>query len=87
MTLSEFHHLDPMQQILFDEAYRQSKLDPPTYICMGKVKISDPFYKDFLDHGIFHKETLKFTGVVRLTKKGKQIYENIQKQKYGIQLH
>lgn len=82
MNLSEFRNLTPFQQIIFEEAYRKSKLEPAEYICLGgKVKVNQHPFKVFIDADIFHKDTLKFCSVVRLTKNGEKQLEEIYKEK------
>lgn len=84
MSLSEFRNLTIHQQIVFDELYRQAKLPAPTFPVFGKfpkTKGGREFFKPFLDFGIIHKDTLKFTGVARMTPAGFEMYESIQKEK------
>lgn len=81
MNLAEFHNLSAHQQIIFEEAYRKENLDPQQFICLGKVKMSDPFFKPFIEKKLILKDHLKFCGVFRLSKLGTEAIENIYKIK------
>lgn len=73
--------LNKNQIITWQQAYEWSKLPEPKYICFGNVpttKEGKKFFKPFLVAGYIHKETLNFTGVFKLTEKGKQKFEELK---------
>jgi hypothetical protein len=76
-------HLTQNQTTTWKQAYEWSKLDEPKYICFGNLpntKDGKEFFKPFLNAGYIHKDTLKFTGVFRLTQTGKNKIEQLLKE-------
>lgn len=74
------HSLNEKQILTWQEAYRKSNLPEPKYICFGNLpntKDGKAFFAPFLKAGYICKNTIKFTGVFRLTDKGKSKFEEL----------
>ena len=72
--------LNKNQILTWQQAYEWSKLETPKYITGFNLKNKDvkEFMQPFLKAGYIHKETLKYTGVFRLTIKGKEKFEELK---------
>jgi len=71
-------NLKEKQIVLFKQAYEWAKLPTPKYPCLGrsaKTKDGKAFVAPFAKQGLIHPETLKYTGVFRLTEKGMKYFE------------
>ncbi len=76
MNLNE-NQIETLQQ-----AYEWAQLPVPKYVCFGRLpqtKDGKPFFAPFLKAGLIHKDTLKYTGVFRLTDKGISYFETLKK--------
>lgn len=74
-------NLNANQILTWQQAYEWSNLTEPKFICFGNMpttKHGKEFFKPFLQGGYIHKDTLKFTGVFRLTDKGKSKFEELK---------
>jgi hypothetical protein len=75
-------HLDCNQIITWKQAYDWAKLPEPRYICLGNMPNTTDgkeFLKPFIQKGYIHKDTLKNTGVFRLTDKGIANFKKLKK--------
>jgi hypothetical protein len=73
------YQLTKDQILTFQQAYEWSKLETPKYICFGRLPQKDKeFFAPFLQAGYIHKDTLKYTGVFRLTPKGISKFEELK---------
>jgi hypothetical protein len=67
------------QILTWQQAYEWSKLEVPKYICFGMLPSKEKkFFAPFLKAGYVHKDTLKYTGVFRLTTKGIYKFEELK---------
>lgn len=74
-------YLNDKQILAWQQAYEWEKLSQPKYICFGTfplTKEGKTFFKPFISAGYIHKDTLKFTGVFRLTDKGITKFEELK---------
>lgn len=77
----ETYSLNDKQILTWQQAYEWANLPEPKYICFGKVpttKEGKAFFKPFISAGYIHNDTLKFTGVFKLTEKGKAKFEELK---------
>jgi hypothetical protein len=73
------YSLNSNQLITWQQAYEWAKLPQPQYICFGIVpKKEKQFFEPFLQAGYIHKDTLKYTGVFKLTEKGMKKFEELK---------
>jgi len=72
--------LNANQILTWQQAYEWQKLETPKYITGFNLKTHKEFMKPFLKAGYIHKDTLKYTGVFRLTKKGIEKFEELKDQ-------
>lgn len=73
--------LNKNQILTWQQAYDWAKLPTPKYICFGRScrsKDAQAFFKPFIDAGYIDNNTLKFTGVFRLTEKGMTQFEKLK---------
>lgn len=74
-------NLSKNQILTWQQAYDWANLETPKYICFGRfptTKDGKEFFKPFLQAEYIHKPTLQFTGVFRLTEKGKAKFEELK---------
>lgn len=72
--------LSDKQVLTWQQAYEWGNLPEPKYICFGRAantKDGKDFFAPFLRAGYIHANTFKFTGVFRLTDKGKAKFEEL----------
>ena len=65
----------------WQQAYEWLKLSPQKFICFGKFPMSKEgrkFFAPFLQAGYICKNTLRFTGVFKLTDKGIRKFEELK---------
>ena len=75
------HNLNDKQILTWQQAYEWANLPEPKYICFGslpKTKEGKAFFAPFIQAEYIHLPTLKFTGVFRLTDKGKAKFEELK---------
>ena len=75
------HNLNDKQILTWQQACDWNKLPEPKYICFGKfptTKEGKAFFAPFIQAEYIHAPTLKFTGVFRLTEKGKIKFEELK---------
>lgn len=75
------YNLNGKQIITWQQAYEWANLPVPKFICFGRfplTKEGKEFFAPFLQAEYIHKPTLKFTGVFKLTEKGKAKFEELK---------
>ena len=75
------YNLNDKQILTWQQAYEWAKLPEPKYICFGKLpttKEGKEFFAPFIQAEYISKDTLKYTGVFRLTDKGKLKFEELK---------
>jgi hypothetical protein len=74
------YQLTENQILTWQQAYEWAKLEEPKYICFGQIpqREGKEFFAPFLQAGYIHKDTLKYTGVFRLTTKGIEKFEELK---------
>lgn len=75
------HYLTDKHLITWQQAYEWEKMPTKKFICFGKfpkTKEGKEFFAPFLQAGYICKNTLRFSGVFRLTEKGKQKFEQLK---------
>ena len=75
------YNLTDNQILTWQQAYEWDNLPQPKYICFGRLpttKEGKIFFAPFIQAGYIHVPTLKFTGVFRLTDKGKAKFEELK---------
>ena len=75
------YNLNENQLLTWQQAYEWSNLPAPRYICFGslpKTKEGKQFFAPFLQAKYIHADTLRFTGVFRLTDKGRMKFEELK---------
>lgn len=73
--------LNKNQILTWQQAYEWNKLPEPKYICFGKLPLTKDgkdFFSPFIKAGYIHNETLKYTGVFKLTAKGIAKFEELK---------
>lgn len=74
-------NLNTNQILTWQKAYEWAKLEEPQYICFGRLPNTSEgkeFFEPFLSAGYIHKDTLKYTGVFKLTDKGLKKFEELK---------
>ena len=77
----EQYKLTKNQLITWQQAYEWANLPEPKYICFGRLPLTKEgkeFFAPFIQAEYIHQPTLKFTGVFKLTEKGKQKFEELK---------
>jgi len=75
------HNLNDKQILTWQQAYEWANLPEPKYICFGRLpttKEGKAFFAPFIQAEYIHVPTLKFTGVFRLTEKGKAKFNELK---------
>lgn len=76
------YSLTKNQLLTWQQAFEWLNLTTPKYICFGRfpnTKDGKAFFNPFLKAGYIHSDTLKYTGVFKLTEKGVEKFKQLKK--------